>query len=211
MTVGGIPQRDLVVLAADKNIDYGLRGLFQRPLALRTRPIDAQIIVHPRRDPGCVLESHEVLRPFIHQFAHALVIFDREGSGREVDTAETVEHEVRGLLNRNGWADRADVVVLDPELEIWVFGESPHVERCLGWDRKKGTLRKWLEKRGLWINGARKPTAPREALDRVLRELNKPRSSALYQCLGERVGIKNCTDRAFLKFLDVLGHWFPAN
>lgn len=204
------PVRDLIILAADKNIDYGLRGLLSRPAALGTQAIDADILVHPRRDPGCLREAHDFLRPFQRDFRRALVVFDREGSGREGHSGDALEQEVRTRLSASGWDDRAEVIVPDPELEVWVFANSPHVERCLKWPYGRGTIRRWLERQNRWEEGRPKPDAPKEALERALREIRQPRSSALYECLGRRVSVRGCEDRAFNKLTTTLAGWFPA-
>lgn len=200
--------KDLILLVADKNMDYGMRGLLSRPEALGIRRVETQIYVHPRHDPGCVREAHAVLRPFIRDYKHALVMFDRCGSGREGLPAAALSEEVRGRLATNGWEDRAEVIVLDPELEVWVFAASPHVERCLGW-RSRARLQRWLELQGLWDPGQPKPVNPREALERALFEMKRPRSSSLYQRLGQRVGVRGCVDPAFRKFRYTLAGWFP--
>lgn len=199
---------DLIVLVADKNIDYGIRGLLTRSRALGIRNIQADVLVHPRRDPACLREAHNVLRPFLNQYAHAVVMFDRHGSGREQETAEDLSEQVRDRLAASGWGDRAEAVVLDPELEVWVFATSPHVERCLGW-RKSERLKSWLVQNGMWDPAQPKPSQPRTALERALREANRPRSASIYRCLGQRVSFRECTDPAFLMFRTVLARWFP--
>ena len=110
----------------------------------------------------------------------------------------------------SGWEDRAEVIVLNPEIEVWVFAASPHVERCLGWPQEDRPLRQWLESQGLWQKGQAKPSDPRAALERALGKAKRARSSALYRALGQRVGTKNCADPAFVKFRDVLRGWFPT-
>jgi hypothetical protein len=206
---GSAPE-DLVVLTADKNIHYGLRGLLARPQAIGVRPIGADFLVHPRRDPGCVGEGHDLLRPLAARYKHAVVVFDLDGSGREADGRVRLETEVQGRLAASGWDDRAEAVVIAPELEAWVFSPSPQVETCLGWRRARGPLRGWLEGQGAWAAGQAKPGQPREALERALRAVNRPRSSALYECLGRRVGVTRCEDAAFRKLLQTLRAWFPA-
>ena len=74
---------ELVLLVADKNIEYGMRGLLGRPQAIGIRPIDSKIYVHPHRDPGCARRAHEFLRQFADDYDHALVVFDRQGCGWE--------------------------------------------------------------------------------------------------------------------------------
>lgn len=202
---------DIVILVADKNTDYGMRGLLSRPKALGIRPIQARILVHPGRDPGCAREAEKLLRPLAHQYQHALVIFDHRGSGQEALRADALSDDVRDRLAAAGWGDRAETIVIDPELEIWVFAQSPNVERCLGWRGARGTLRRWLEHENLWRPDQPKPGSPKEALDRVLFRIRRPRSSSVYQCLGERVSVKGCTERAFIKLGTTLSAWFPAD
>lgn len=202
--------KDIVVLAADKNIDSAVRGLLSRPAALGIRPIQADTFVHPRHDPGCAREAHHFLRPFLGEYQHALVTFDRVGSGRESLSREELSEEVRSRISDHGWGERAAVIVLDPEIEVWVFAASPQVERCLGWPASKMRLRRWLEARGLWNRAEAKPRDPKAALERVLWEIKRPRSSAIYKCLGERVSFRDCTDPSFLRFRSVLANWFPV-
>lgn len=199
------------MLAADKDIHYGLRGLLGRPRALGIRRVGADFLVHPRHDPGCAREAHQLLRPLAGRYRHALVVFDLEGSGREPQGRGALEVEVRAALAANGWQDRAEAIVIEPELEIWVFAESPHVEACLGWRRTTGSLRRWLERQGWWSGDRPKPEHPRAALEQALREVSRPRSSALYECLGRRVGLKRCGDEAFRKLIETLRLWFPVD
>lgn len=199
-----------MLLVADKDIDYGIRGLLTRPQALGMRAIDAQSFVHPRRDPGCAREAHTFLQQFSHQFRHALVVLDRQGSGREERSAEELAEDIRSRISASGWGNRAEVIVIDPELEVWVFATSPHVEECLGWGGHRRRLRPWLESEGLWKRGDAKPHNPKEAVDRALLQVKRPRSSAVYQCLGRRVGVSTCGDPMFRRLQGTLAGWFPA-
>lgn len=200
---------DLVVLLPDKNFEHGIRGLLSRPAALGMREIQFTISVHPKRDPGCVKTAHEILRLFCRDHQHSLLMFDKEGSGCENVLTDHLVADLRGRLAANGWGARAEVIVLDPELEIWVFASSPHVQRCLGWSRSVA-LRDWLENQGLWAQEHAKPARPKEALERALLVERRPRSSSLYECLGRSVSTKDCSDPAFQKLLGTLGAWFPA-
>lgn len=119
--------KDVVVLVPDKNTEYTVRGLLDRHQSLRIRPLSRDVFVHPHRDPGCLNEAHDFLRPFAAEYHHALVMFDHEGCGQEMEVPDSLAEQVRELLRRNGWMDRADVVVLAPELEAWVWSSSPHV------------------------------------------------------------------------------------
>jgi len=199
---------DLVVLVPDKNFEFGIRGLLSRPASLGIRQVQYNIVVHPKRDPGCVKTPHELLRLYCRDHQHAVLMFDKEGSGQENTPTQQLVADLQGRLAANGWGARAEVIVLEPELEIWVFSPSIYVQRCLGW-KKAGRLRDWLESQGLWVPGHPKPARPKEAVERVLLDLRRPRSSSLYECLGRSVSTNDCQDAAFHRFLQTLADWFP--
>ncbi len=204
MTLGS---RDLVVLIADKNIEGALRGLLSRPQSLGLREISCDLFVHPERDPGCLLKGHLLLKPFAHRYAHALVVFDREGCGREEEERTDLERQVEDRLSSSGWDDRAAAFVIDPELEIWIWTESPHVESALGWSEAM-TLRGWLMQKGWLQEGESKPMQPKTAVEEALRRARKPRSSSMYHELARRVSTERCVDTAFLKLKETLSRWF---
>lgn len=202
--------KDLVVLAADKNMEFGIRGILSRSSSLCIRRVTVDIFVHPERDPGCLLKAHDFLKPFPESYMHALVVFDRDGCGREERTRKDLESDVEGKLSNSGWKRRAACVVIDPELENWVWSGSHHVDRILGWEGREPGLRDWLRQNGWWANGASKPGRPKEAVEHALRTVRKPRSSALYRELAECVSLKLCSDSAFVKLKDTLSRWFPG-
>ena len=201
--------KDLVVLAADRSIEAALRGLLSRPKAIGIRPVDYETLAHPRRDPGCRLQSHEFLYPLRGVNRHALVVFDREGSG-SIEPALTIEERVRGLLHANGWESRSDVVVIDPELDVWVWSDSPKVDEALRWAGRKPPLRAWLGSRGLWPTGQPKPANPKSAVLMALRDVGIPPSSSIYLRLATTVSVERCVDPAFGRLRDRLRAWFPA-
>ena len=125
----------LIVLAADRDIEETLTELFARPEALGVVPFEYEIRRHPRRDPGCRIDAAEFLRPFSHRFDHALVVFDRHGCG-DSGPRENIETGVEQGLRLSGWEGRGRVVVIDPELETWIWSESPAVLAALALDTK---------------------------------------------------------------------------
>ena len=56
-----------------------------------------------------------------------------------------------------------------------------------------------------------KPSKPKEAVELALRHVGKPRSSALFKSLAESVGLRRCTDAAFLKLRATLSAWFTPH
>ncbi|MBX3083032.1 MAG: hypothetical protein KF716_15475 [Anaerolineae bacterium] len=202
---------DLVILVADKDTEFALKGLFSRPQSLGIRSIEVEILIHIQRDPGCWNEADSFLRPFSKQFAYALVIFDHQGCGQEDKMADRLEEELEQRLNLTGWEDRSHVVILQPELEIWVWSDSPKVDECLGWTNKSPSLRHALREQDLLDAEAYKPHDPKLALEWALRQVKKPRSSDLYKRLAEQVSFQRCTDQSFLRFKNILQTWFPPN
>lgn len=200
--------KDLVVLVADKNMEFAVKGLLSRPRALGVCPITSDLFVHPYRDPGCLLVGHNFLRPLVNRYSYALVMFDREGCGRERLSREELEQQVEDRLSQSGWGDRAASIVLDPELEVWVWSDSPHVESVLGWSGRQPDLRTWLAEKGFAEVNALKPNRPKEATQAALRLVRKHRSSALYFQLATKVSFKRCIDPAFFKFKAILRNWF---
>ena len=203
-------EMDLVVLAADGQTEFAVRGLLTRGNAIGFQNISFDIHVHPEKDPGCLLRGHDFLRPFYRQYRHAIVIFDREGSGKERCTRAELEHEVEQRLSSSGWQDRAAAIVIDPELEIWVWSGSPVVDEVLGWRGRPPGLAKWLKTEGFLRREPIKPDRPKEAMEQALRIVRKGRSSAIFRELAERVSVNRCIDPAFLKLKERLQKWFNA-
>lgn len=203
-----ILKRDLIVLVADRNMAAAVDGLLARREALGLRQISADIRRHPEKDSGCRTSGVEFLRTFVKAYEHALLMFDHEGCGAEMESVITLEDEIGAGLVQAGWGDRASVVIFEPELEAWVWADSPHVDGVLGWKGRQPNLRTWLTEKGFWAQNTFKPTRPKEAMEAALREVKKPRSSALYQSLAERVSLTRCQDRAFLKFKQTMKEWF---
>jgi hypothetical protein len=176
--------KDLVCLVADKSIEATVRELLARPQALGIREVTHDLFVHPRRDPGCFHEAHDFLRPLAGSYHHALVIFDRAWEGAPAQQGTTLELPVRDRLQQLGTAGWAEVVVIDPELEVWVWSDSPHVDEQLGWDGHVPPLREWLRAQTLWPEDQQKPPDPKLAVERALRVVRLPRSSSVYAGLA---------------------------
>ncbi len=202
-------KKDLIVLVADGAMEQAMRGILSRYRALGASRFSFDIIGHPEKDPGCRRKADALLRSFSSLYAHALVMFDREGCGKEDEPRESLEIAVQHRLSRAGWGDRAQVIVLDPELEIWVWSDSPHVEAALGWADQELRLRKWMRQKGFLRREETKPHRPKEAYEEAIRTVGKSKSRRVFRQLAERVSLKRCQDPAFLKLRDVLRRWFP--
>jgi len=174
-------QKDLVLLVADKNMEHALKGVLSRPQSLRIRDITHDIFVHPHRDPGVLLRGQDFMKSFVSRYSYAMVLFDRDGCGQGAKSRKELEDHVERNLAHSGWQNRSAAIVIDPELDIWVWSDSPHVETVLGWEGRPCSLRSWIADRGFLRHGQTKPDRPKEALECILREVRKPRSSSIYQ------------------------------
>lgn len=200
--------KDLVVLAPDKNVSLGIKGLLSRHESLNIKEISYDIFVHPQRDPGIYRDAANFLRRLSGQYFYALVFLDHEGSGKESMTPHEMAAKIKGEIQRNGWPDRAEVIVFDPEFEIWVWIDSPHIASALGWSGDFSNLKDWLTRKGLWEQNNVKPKRPKEAVEASLRNKGIPRSSSIYYEIGHKVSFKKCQDQSFKRLLTILQKWF---
>ncbi|MFB3894294.1 MAG: hypothetical protein ACE15C_20000 [Phycisphaerae bacterium] len=203
-------RKDVVFLVADSTMEFTIKGLLDRRESLGVRALQTKIYTHPGHDPGCLREAADFLRPFAGDYVHAVVLFDREGCGQEDIPCEKLEALCESRLSSTGWQDRAAAVVIDPELEVWAWSDSPHVDSALGWAGRTPKLREWLVQEGFHLGVRGKPEKPKEALHNALRVARRPISSSIYRELASTVGFERCQDRAFLRFRQILRKWFPA-
>ena len=205
--------KDLVILVADMDAENALRGVLQRRQSMDIRHLEEgrkfDLLRHPQRDSGCRCNAEAFLEGFVRTHGHALVVFDHAGCGWEDRPATEVESDVEDRLSRSGWQARCAAIVIVPELEAWVWSDSPHVDAELGWGGRHPSLREWLESARLVDCGAAKPGDPKNAMLRAMREANKPPSPRIFSRLAETVSLIRCQDRAFLKLKATLQSWFP--
>ncbi len=201
--------KDLVVLVADKDIEHALKGLLTRTKALHFRPVSVEILVHHQHDPACAQRGVEFLSMFSEMYRYGLLMFDHEGSGREQTPHQELQEMLTAEFRRTDWGDRARTIVIAPELEIWVWSNSPHVDAVMGWKGKSPPLRQWLLEQGLLQKGESKPSRPKEAFQTALRRSQTPRSSSLFQEIAEKVSLRGCVEPSFREFIRTLRNWFP--
>ncbi len=200
---------DLVILVPDRSIEYAMRGILARPKSLGIRPVTVDMHSHPAHDSGCFADAPEFLLFAVNQAAHALVVFDHHGSGQEhTMDRTTMEADVEQRLSAAGWEGRCAAVVIEPELENWVWSTSPHVDAVLGWAGRRPPLRVWLQQQGHLAENDAKPADPKDALSAAIRVAGKSRTSKLYADLAGKVGFNRCMDEAFVKLRQVLNNWF---
>ena len=206
-------QKDCIFLLADKQMEYTFRGFLERDdfdQRLKTCPFTFEIITDFKgNDPGVYAYGHELLRPFCRTHKHAVVSLDLDWRG--APSAVQIQSEIRKKLTINGWReDNVEVIVIEPELEIWLW--TPTIAQVLQLDPELFTsLRKRIEDRGLWEPTALKPLRPKEAFEILCKNFGMPQSSALCSRITKTVSVGRCIDPAFRQLRETLKRWFPPN
>lgn len=210
--------RDLVVFVADLTMEKAIEAFLKRPdfnapYNLHTRPFEfdpaEDLIRIPGCDAGVFNKGHEWLQAYRGRHRHAAVVFDRE-FGTDWDASE-LRDELSARILRTGWnAEHFRVVVIDPELEAWIWQRNQRVAAPLGF----GSVAEMVEAirdAGLeWLDGQPKPTRPKEALEAVVRRRGIGWSSAIHRSITGSVSLVGCQDPAFLELRHALQRWFPS-
>jgi hypothetical protein len=208
--------RDCLFLVADKNMEGMLKGFFSREtfhqsVGCGSFRFDAHQdlkVAHGQHDPGLFTRANELLQPYVSSYRHAVVVMDTQWDGSP--GKEVIVQRINKHLVDAGWSGNCGcAVVIDPELENWVWQDSPHVCMALGFEGTFEALRTVLESNGFWQPNQVKPARPKDAVEWALRQSKKPRSSAIYQQLAMRVTTRGCTDPAFQTLRNALLQWFP--
>ena len=134
-------------------------------------------------------------------------MLDFEGSGSDSPNAGALEKLLDSKLE-SLWGNAAKSVVIAPEVDAWVWGSDNAVEEILEWPSGK-RIREWLRDEGYAFDSNDKPARPKEAMEAALKVVGKPVSAAVYRQITEKISLRRCTDRAFLRLRDQLRKWFP--
>lgn len=211
--------RDCFFLVADKDMRFALKGLFERPEVHRSIgctpfafSVTEDCLVAGNHDPDIYRKSADYTRPIQSSHRHLVLMLDSDWGGSP--GADVIREQIAADLQRSGWPDdKFAVIVIDPELEVWVWQDSPHIGDALAFNPDRfgaPTLRAWLAERGLWLPDDNKPREPKKAFTATLAQASRPRSSTIYENIANRVTLQHCTDPAFQTLCDSLRRWFPA-
>ena len=210
-------KRDCVFLLADKDMKASFEGFFSRPgfhHSLKCGWIDVDptqdmIVASGDKDPGLYTRAHEILRPFLRTHRFAVVVLDAWWTG--APKAAKIRTDMESMLSTNGWDNnRSTVIVIDPELEVWILQQNVHVAREIGFDGIDDMLSD-IDLRQAWSEEHYMPMSPKETLMKILRKKNLPITSARYKKITAQVSVSDCCDSAFLQLVEKLREWFPPD
>ena len=198
--------QDLVLLVADKNMQFALQGALSRPEAFEIRPITYEFRSHPGRDGGVRTSGSRVLAGERNRFRHALMLLDFEGCGTQLLDPIALEQELDQQI-RVTWNNEGKTIVISPEVDIWLWGSDNALREVFQWPLQEG-VRDFLHAKGFAFSGDGKPVRPKEAIEAMVPVHRQPRSSALYEKVTNKISLQNCRDPAFLRLRDQLRIWF---
>ena len=208
--------RDCVFLVADKNMGAAFQGFLEREqfhqsLRCGLFEFDVQqdlIVAVGQSDPGLYTRGHGILSSYQKTHQYAIVALDEAWNGSP--GAMKIKGKILQDLIESGWRrERVEVIVICPELEAWVCHDSPHVEKVLGCTKAGISLKDSLVLAGLWQQEKTKPDDPKAGIERIVKQVKMPRSSALYKSITAEISVRRCIDPAFEELRDALERWFP--
>lgn len=209
--------RDCLFFVADSNIEFAIRGLFEREgifHAIGCLPFSFDhkqdlAVARGQNDPGLYARAKDLIQPFHGTHRRIIIIMDEAWDG--TPGAVKIEEQLNAHINAAGWAAKdGRAVVVSPEADNWIWADSPHTAIALGWETFE-QVRSWLNSQGMWPDNVPKPPMPKEALEKVLRLKCKPRSSSIYRIISGKSSLKRCVDPSVQKIFSILREWFPLN
>jgi hypothetical protein len=198
---------DLVVLTPDRDMEFALAALLKRHHALNIRQVQTEFLYHQMHDSGVRANGAELLSLVRQRARHALMCLDFYGSGGEQTTALDLEAQLDQKLSHH-WGDSAKAIVIDPELEVLMWGPDTSLEKQLKWNDCI-SIRDWLKSSNFVIGENNKPIKPKDALLRLCSKVHVPHSPVLFRELASKLSLKYCSDPALQRLTSTLQRWFP--
>jgi hypothetical protein len=141
---------------------------------------------------------------------HAVIVLDRE-FGTAYDAVFLHDDLVKRIA-QTGWPlDRFEVVVIDPEIEAWIWQQNKRVADALH-AKSMAEVTAILAAAGYaWTSTVPKlaPNRPKEALEAVLRHKQLRWSSAYHKKITESIPVAKCSEPTFVELRNTLQRWFP--
>lgn len=153
-------------------------------------------------------QAGELVRGY--QTTHKRIVVVQDCAFEGTPGQARIESNLGNQLAAVGW-ERDDflTIAIEPELEQWLWQDSIHVETALQ-HQGPPSLKQMLIAAGWWDEGAPKPVDPKGAMEFIGKQNNVKRSGAIYRKITSKVSVKTCTDAAFLRLVEQLRTWFPA-
>ena len=213
--------RDVIFHLADEHMEKGLKAFFSRDdwhyaMACRKVDINTEGDADILRVPGCTdggtwKHAAENLVPFREKYTRAVIILDADFEPHP--GADVLQRDVTADMLASGWAaERFAVVVIQPELEAWLW--APNINVALAFGHKDfDQLRGALEKEKLWNPGEPKPHDIKRARDRAARLGGKKTGGPIFKGVFNAISKKaldRCVEPGFQVMRAAMQAWFPV-
>lgn len=212
--------RDVIFHLADEHMEKGLKAFFSRDdwhyaMGCRKADINPENNTDILRVPGCTdggiwKNAAENLDPFRDKYARAVIVLDEDFEPHP--GPDTLRADITEAMVKSGWdEERFAVVVIQPELEAWLW--APNVNVALAFGHKDfDQLRGALEKEKLWTPGEPKPHDIKAARDRAAglggKKTGGPIFKGVFNALSKKA-LDRCVEPGFGVLRTALQTWFP--
>ncbi|MGI9059119.1 MAG: methylation-associated defense system protein MAD4 [Ktedonobacteraceae bacterium] len=207
---------DCAFLFADRQMEQTFKGFlgkenFHRSLGARSFTYDSFVPDRRFGDSGVYKQGHVFLRRYYSICQHAVVVLDHRWEG--APEPSIIQEKMKANLVQNGWREEnVEVIVIVPELEVWLCQSSQHVVDAFHFDyTPHASLKAWLEAEEFWDPTKPKPAHPKDAFMKMQKISGIPRSGATYAKISSHISIRGCVDPAFCLLRDTLQRWFPPD
>lgn len=209
--------RDCMFYVADANMAEAFKGFLSRSQfhqSLGCGPFQFDSLhdiarAEGKTDGGLWRHAGGLCKGYLQTHRKLVICLDRDFGGSPGQAK--IRSDIEGQLAAAGWQPGDFIVlVIDPELEQWIWQDNIHVQNALNHAGSE-SLRTKLLATGEWPAGAAKPLDPKGTLERIVREnLRGNRSSALYSKITSKVSVGGCRDGEFIALKQQLSIWFPV-
>lgn len=207
--------RDCMFYVADLSMAEAFKGFLLREKfhlslgcgAFEFDPLQDIARAKGKNDGGLWRHAGILLRGYLHTHHRLVVCLDRDFGGSPGQVQ--IRMDITEQLLVAGWQQKNFIVlVIDPELEQWIWQDSVHIEQALK-HKSPPSLREALAASNQWPLGQDKPNNPKETLESLVdKNLRGDRSSSLYAKITSKVSPAHCSDPEFHALRRQLQVWF---
>lgn len=158
-------------------------------------------------------QGPNIARERRRRFPYVICLWDHRGSGQEHKPASQVQGKVQAHLNGNTLKGCSKAIVIDPELEIWLWQDWTAIAVALKVEEKQ--LAKWLknyQQRQFPTHSVQELVQrfPQEALEAVVQQAGEKPDSALYGRIADAANFELWSkEPSFRQLRRTLRRWFP--
>ena len=200
---------DLFAYVPCKHINATLSTLLKEKYnSLGISKIDFKIETHVYKDPGLFNEDSIAYR-LQYQKHHPkkfLVILDESWDGSP--KAKKIKIRIKNeLLKAKINEEDFHIVVIEPELEQWIWTKKPtHLAKLFNTNEEN--IRNIANIYN--YDFTNKPKDPKELFIAMLKYFEIPHSADCFRTLVKNCSFEKCTDANFLDLRTILHNWFPT-